>query len=422
MTSKSPVRSCEDVDETALSFAEIKALCAGNPLIAEKMNLDVEVARLRMIKADYQSQKFRLEDDIIQRYPKQITALNEHIAGIEKDIILYREENSKGVDIQEGIGGSASVTAKFHGMTIKGVTYSEKEPAGKALLEICKTIPAKEEVNIGNYMGFNMSLRYESMSQNFVLSLRGSMTYQVDLGTDTFGNITRINNVLADLPKKLEDIKSRLDTAISQVEAAKIELAKPFTLADELLVKETRLMKLNAELNIGSDGSVAQTTLDIHSAHDRYGLQEANGHDINEGAAHGQSDNSPYDHGLDRYGKDHDYYDDYDELDESDENFDAEAVYGDGSGAEYEDEAVAYGGDDNIAYDGTQNDNNCSAFSHPDDIYNRNPKSNESAALTSKPMANTGLPSFLAKVPKSVLVNQSGAESKEVKELAEVDI
>jgi len=422
MTSKSPVRSCEDIDETALSFAEIKALCAGNPLIAEKMNLDVEVARLRMIKADYQSQKFRLEDDIMQRYPKQITALNEHIAGIEKDVILYREENVKGVDIQEGIGGSASVTAKFHGMTIKGVTYSEKEPAGKALLEICKTIPAKEEVNIGNYMGFNMSLRYESMSQNFVLSLRGSMTYQVDLGTDTFGNITRINNVLADLPKKLEDIKSRLDTAISQVEAAKIELAKPFTLADELLVKETRLMKHNAELNIGSDGSVAQTTLDIHSAHDRYGLQEANGHDINGGAVHDQSDNSPYDHGLDRYGKDHDCYDGYDEFDESDENFDAEAVYGDGSGAAYEDEADAYGGDDNIAYDGKQNDNNCNAFNHPDDIYNRNPKSNESAALTSKPMTNTGLPSFLAKVPKSVLVNQSGAESKEVKELAEVDI
>ena len=249
-TSKSPMRSCEDVDETALSYAEIKALCAGNPLIAEKMNLDVEVARLRMIKSDFQSQKHRLEDDLIQRYPKQITAINERIAGIERDIVLYNEENTKGVDIQEGIAGAVSVTAKFHGMTIKGITYSEKEPAANALLEACKMVTSKDEVNIGSYMGFHMSLSFDSYNKKFSLLLRGSMTYETDLGTDAFGNITRINNVLDGLPKRLEGAKAQLENMYSQQEAAKQELQKPFALADELAEKEARLSRLNAELNI----------------------------------------------------------------------------------------------------------------------------------------------------------------------------
>jgi len=268
MTSKSPVRSCEDVDETALSYAEIKALCAGNPLIAEKMNLDVEVTKLRMIKSDFQSQKHRLEDDLIQRFPRQITALNERIEGVKKDISHYNEQNAKSTNIQEGMGGSVSTTAVFHGMEIKGISYSEKEPAGKALLEACKTITAGEEMKIGNYMGFDMALRIENFGRSFVLSLRGNMTYNIELGTDAFGNITRINNSLNDLPKRLEESKLRLESIIEQQEAAKVELAKPFALADELTEKEARLAKINSELNIGDESTKIQVSQEKEANND----------------------------------------------------------------------------------------------------------------------------------------------------------
>jgi len=257
MSSKSPVRSCEDVDETALSYAEIKALCAGNPLIAEKMNLDVEVARLRMLKADHQSQHYRLEDNLLRHYPEQITAVTERIAGIQKDIAAYTEQNEKLTTVQQSLnGGAASVSAKFAGMTINGVEYAEKEPAAKALLEACKGVTDKADKPIGEYMGFNMSLRFDSFSKQFSILLRGSMTYSTDLGTDAFGNITRINNTLADLPKRLEGAQSQLDNLKSQQEAAKLELEKPFALADELAEKEARLALLNADLNIDGDGGL----------------------------------------------------------------------------------------------------------------------------------------------------------------------
>jgi len=255
MSSKSPVRSCEDVDETALSYAEIKALCAGNPLIAEKMNLDVEVAKLRMLKADHQSQHYRLEDELLRGYPEKITSCKERIAGIEKDIELYKSQNEKLTDIQESMtGNTTSVTAKFPGMIVNGVEYKEKEPAAKALLETCKGVRDRTEINIGEYMGFKMTLQYESFGNLFKLHLRGNMTYQLDLGTDAFGNITRINNVLNELPKRLKTAQSQLETLLSQQEAAKSELEKPFTLAAELAEKETRLALLNAELNIDGDG------------------------------------------------------------------------------------------------------------------------------------------------------------------------
>jgi hypothetical protein len=258
MSSKSPVRSCEDVDETALSYAEIKALCAGNPLIAEKMNLDIEVAKLRMLKADHQSQHYRLEDDLLKRFPEQITSVKERIAGIEKDVAKYSAEAAKLVSTQTGIDGKleSATTAAFSGMTIKGVTYPEKEPAGKALLEACKTVIDKTDTPIGEYMGFKMSLRFDSFNKKFHLYLRGSMTYESELGTDTFGNITRINNVLNDLPKRLEGAKAQLETVLTQQEAAKVELAKPFTLADQLADKEARLALLNAELNIDGNGGM----------------------------------------------------------------------------------------------------------------------------------------------------------------------
>jgi hypothetical protein len=242
------------VDETALSFAEIKALCAGNPLIAAKMNLDVEVAKLRMLKAEHQSQHYRLEDDLLKRYPEQVTANRERIAGIEKDIILYNSHHEKLTLVQPGLDGTAVTTARFGGMTVNGVEHKEKETAAKALLEACKGVTDRKDLPIGSYMGFNMSLHFDSFQKIFSVLLRGSMTYQAELGTDTFGNITRINNVLADLPKKLSGAKSQLESLYQQQEAAKQELEKPFALAAELAEKEVRLALLNADLNIEGTG------------------------------------------------------------------------------------------------------------------------------------------------------------------------
>jgi len=233
-------------------------LCAGNPLIAEKMNLDIEVAKLRMLKADHQSQHYRLEDDLLKRFPEQITSVKERIAGIEKDITMHSAEAAKLVNFQAGLDGKveSATTAAFSGMTINDITYPEKEPAGKALLEACKTVTDKNDTPIGEYMGFKMSLRFDSFNKQFQLYLRGNMTYQVDLGTDSFGNITRINNVLNDLPKRLEGAKSQLESVLTQQEAAKVELAKPFTLVDQLAEKEARLALLNAELNIDGNGGM----------------------------------------------------------------------------------------------------------------------------------------------------------------------
>jgi len=212
MSSKSPVRSCEDVDETALSYAEIKALCAGNPLIAENMNLDNEVAKLRMLKAEHKSQHYRLEDDLMKRFPEQITSVTERISGIEKDIAMYAAEKEKSVEIQSGLGGVVSASSKFPGMTVNGVAYTEKEPAAKALLESCKGVKGRlTDVPVGEYMGFKMSLRYESFGQQINLLLRGAMTYQIELGTDALGNITRLNNALDKLPERLDGAKSQFE-------------------------------------------------------------------------------------------------------------------------------------------------------------------------------------------------------------------
>jgi hypothetical protein len=255
MTSKTPMRSCEDVDETALSYAEIKALCAGDPRIREKMELDNDVAHLRMLKSEHDSQHYRLEDSLLKHFPQQITAVNERIAGIKCDIAAYTTEKEKTVDIQT-TDGAASVTAKFPGMTIDGVTYTEKEPAGKALLEACKGITKTGDKPIGEYMGFKLSLHFESFAKQFSLLLRGNLTYSIDLGTDTFGNITRINNALDSLDKRLAGQIAQLDNLNAQVAAAKEELAIPFPSEQELIDKETRLVLLNTDLNIDGDGSL----------------------------------------------------------------------------------------------------------------------------------------------------------------------
>jgi hypothetical protein len=256
MSSKSPVRSCDDCDETALSYAEIKALCAGNPLIAEKMALDNDVAKLRMLKSEYRSQRYRLEDSLIKTYPQQIKAAKERIAGIEADIAAYTAEKEKCTEITM-TNGAASVTTKFPGMVINGVTHTEKEPAAKALLEACKGIKGREtELPVGEFMGFKLSLSYASFGQTINLMMRGAMTYQTELGADAFGNIARITNALDKLPERLDGQKSQLANYEKQVLAAKEELAKPFSMEEELQTKEARLALLNADLNIDGDGDM----------------------------------------------------------------------------------------------------------------------------------------------------------------------
>lgn len=256
MTSKSPVRSCEDVDETALSYAEIKALCAGNPLIAEKMNLDIDVARLRILKADYQSKYYNLEDDILKRYPKLITESKAQIIGLEADIKLYEKHYSSTVDVQMQ-DGSASVKAKFAGMVINGETHTEKEPAAKAILDACKDVKQGETLAIGSYMGFDMSLKFYRF--DYKLLLRGSITHSIELGTDAFGNITRINNALAGLPDKLDEAKATLERRENHVKSAKLEMERPFLQADELAEKELRLVALNAQLNLDGAPNTEET-------------------------------------------------------------------------------------------------------------------------------------------------------------------
>ncbi|MDR1209810.1 MAG: helicase [Clostridiales bacterium] len=254
MSSKSPVRSCDDVDETALSYAEIKALCAGNPLIAEKMALDNEVAKLRMLRGEHRNQRYRLEDDLLKRFPEQITSVTERIKGIERDAAKYAAAKEKCVEIKT-TDGAASAAAKFPGMTINGVTHTEKEPAAKALLEACKGLKDKKtDLPVGEYMGFQMSLKYENFGQQINLYLRGAMTYKLELGTDALGNITRINNSLDKLPERLETARENLADLEKQVAAAKEELSKPFPQEEELAAKESRLALLNADLNIDGDG------------------------------------------------------------------------------------------------------------------------------------------------------------------------
>ena len=279
MTSKSPVRSCEDVDETALSYAEIKALCAGDPRIKEKMDLDIDVARLRLLKADHKSQRFSLEDDLMKYYPEKIATVTELIAGLEKDIAFYGEQVGKIVSAQgaipletgeEAIDGAepTSASAGFPPMTILGVTHTERSAAGKALMEACKTSKDTKEATIGKYLGFDMGVAFDSFSKIYRLTLKGCISYPVELHNDAFGNITRINNALKSMPERLEKSKAHLETLHQQVKDAQVELQKPFAQEAELAQKESRLAWLNSELDIdgGSKGEMyadAETQTEI---------------------------------------------------------------------------------------------------------------------------------------------------------------
>ena len=236
MTSKSPVRSCEDVDEQALSYAEIKALCAGNPLIKEKMDLDVQVAKLKVLKADHQSQKFRLQDKLLTKFPADIRETNAYIAGVKADAQLAAAHPQ----VQEG----------FCGMTIKGVTYDEKKTAGERLVLACSELPNAEEKVIGSYRGFELSLRFDTFRSEYQAILKGERRYPVALDTDPLGNIIRLDNSLNNFPERINSAENELATLHQQQAAAQIEVEKPFPQEEELAKKSARLAELNAQLDV----------------------------------------------------------------------------------------------------------------------------------------------------------------------------
>ena len=236
MTSKSPVRSCEDIDEAALSYAEIKALCAGDERIREKMDLDVDVARLRLMKANHQSQQYRLEDNILRHFPAQIEENKGFLSGFEADMkTLEQHPNPK-----DG----------FAGMEVKGDFLTDKDNAGAAILEAFKDAKGLEPVPIGSYRGFAMSLTVENFGKDFILTLKGKMSHRVELGKDARGNLVRIDNALAQMPERYKTVQGRLENVQAQLATAKAELGKPFPQEAELKEKSARLAELNAELNI----------------------------------------------------------------------------------------------------------------------------------------------------------------------------
>ena len=236
MTSKSPVRSCEDVDETALSFAEIKALCAGNPAIKEKMDLDIEVARLKVLKADHQSQQFRMEDNLLKYYPEQIRKLQGIIAGLESDIQVAESHPHP--------------ESGFAGITLNGKAFSDKEEAGTSLLEASKQATSCEPVQIGSYRGFEIRASLENFGKDRVLTLVGHLSHRVMLGNDPRGNLIRVDNVIKDIPKLLSASQDQLQNIQKQVALAKAEIGKPFPQEAELVQKSQRLAELNAILDM----------------------------------------------------------------------------------------------------------------------------------------------------------------------------
>lgn len=237
MTSKSPVRSCEDVDETALSYAEIKALCAGDPHIKEKMDLDVAVQRLSLLKASHLSQRYELEDQINKYFPQEIAEYERTIAGYQADMAQLAANTHPNED-------------GFSPMEIEGTVYTEKKAAGSAILAACKAMTSPDLVPLGQYRGFSMTLSFNSLGREFHISLKNQLSYDVALGMDVFGNIQRVDNVLDGLGSGLHSYEARLEHVKAQLASAKIEVEKPFPQEEELQEKIDRLNELNALLNI----------------------------------------------------------------------------------------------------------------------------------------------------------------------------
>ena len=234
MTSKSPVRSCEDIDETALSYAEVKALATGNPYIKEKMDLEIDVSRLKLLKANYQSQKYAMEDKLLKHFPREVKRTEERIAGYKADIALYKQHK----------------TEDFPGMVLCGANYAEKKDAGIALIETCKAQTSPEPREVGSYRGFILLLSYDTFGKIFQLTLKGMLSHTIELGSDIHGNIQRMENVLEMFPARLNACEQALANLHIQIENAKAEMEKPFTQEDELKIKSARLAELDSMLNM----------------------------------------------------------------------------------------------------------------------------------------------------------------------------
>ena len=241
MTSKSPVRSCEDIDEAALSYAEVKALATGNPYIKEKMDLDIQVSKLKLLKANHTSQIYRLEDDIAKKYPQKINSLTERIKGYQTDIEHYMKVNPG--------------TAENFSMVIGNKTFTDKKEAGNALIDVCRSIKTPDgQVTIGEYLGFKLSASFDSFDNKFTVAMKGALSHPIEIGSDPLGNITRLNNELASMERKLGEIQESLGNLEKQFENAKIEVTKPFPQETELTKKLERLAELNALLNMDEKG------------------------------------------------------------------------------------------------------------------------------------------------------------------------
>ncbi len=244
MTSKSPMRSCDDVDEQALSYAEVKALCAGDPRIREKMDLDVQVAKLKVLRGDFQNQKYRLEDKLLKEFPEKIQQEATHIAALKQDsqIAVAHPQGKE----------------NFCGMTIKGMVFDDKKAAGERLLLAREEMPSADMMLLGTYRGFELNIRYDSFKSEHQAVLRGTLSYPVSLGDDARGNITRLDNALDFFADRIADAESTLQTLEQQKQAAEVEVAKPFAREEELQEKSARLAELNAQLNIDRDRSSSQ--------------------------------------------------------------------------------------------------------------------------------------------------------------------
>ena len=244
MTSKSPMRSCDDVDEQALSYAEVKALCAGDPRIREKMDLDVQVAKLKVLRSDYQNQKYRLEDKLLKHYPEEIQKAKNRIAALKNDAqIADAHPQDK---------------ENFCGMTIKGMVFDEKKAAGERLMLACKEMPNADMMLLGTYRGFELNIRFDSFKNEHQIVLRGELSYPVPLGDDARGNITRLDNAIDNFTDRIADAENALQNLEQQKQAAEVEVAKPFAQEEELAEKSARLAELNALLNIDRDRSSSQ--------------------------------------------------------------------------------------------------------------------------------------------------------------------
>ena len=265
MTSKSPVRSCEDVDEAALTYAEVKALATGNPYIKEKMDLDIQVSKLKLMKANHTSQKYRLEDNITKHYPQQITILKERISGMQADIQTAKE--------------NLPADKEQFTMKVGDKLYTDKKEAGTALVEMCKEIKSvNAPAMIGEYAGFKMSVSFDSFNHKFVMNVKGQLSHNLEIGSDPLGNIARINHALESMPKELAEAKTKLDNVEHQLETAKVEVQKPFAQEEELAEKLDRLSALNALLNMDEKGD------DGIGMDDDASEQNTSGQDVNQSA------------------------------------------------------------------------------------------------------------------------------------------